>query len=149
MKKSLIILLVAAIVLAMSLGVIVFAASTDGIDNSQILVSKEYFDNELSKLKKQISSSGNEYIVLEQLPNGTVVIGGASCEMILRSGAAKAYIPTTAGGGLSDLTAGSNISNGKTITANHLLLFPRDDGRALQVTKDGTYIMVKGDYVLQ
>jgi len=146
MKKSTVILIVAALCLAMSLGVMVFAASTDGIDNSQILVTKEYFDSEITKLKNSVSSAGDEYIVLEKLSAGQMVVGGASTEMILRSGAAKAYIPETAGGGISDLTAGSDIKNGKAVSSNHLLLFPRDDGRSLEVTKENTYIMVKGDY---
>lgn len=149
MKKSLIILIVAALCLALSLGVVAFAANAGSADDP--IITKSYLDSVIADLKKSSggSGSGGEYIVLEGLSTGTVVVGGASAEMILRTGSAKAYIPSTAGGGLSDLTSGSNIANGKKISANHLLLFPRNDGRGLQVLENNTYIMVKGDYLIQ
>lgn len=147
MKKSLVVLLIAALCLALSLGVVAYAANAGSAEDP--VVTKSYVDKVVAELKNQTSASGDKYIVLEGLPKGTIVVGGESTEMILRSGTAAAYIPTTAGGGLSDLTSGTNISNGKAISANHLLLFPRDDGRALQVTKDNTYIMVKGAYVIR
>ena len=53
--------------------------------------------------------------------------------MILRTGTAVAYIPASASGGLSDLTAGANVNNNKSISLNHLMLFPRDDGRGIPV----------------
>ena len=150
MKKSIVILIVAALCLAMSLGVAVFAASA-GSENDP-LVTKSYLDSVIDDIKKDIGSGeggSSEYKVLEGLEAGTIVVGGSSTEMILRSGAALAYIPSSASGGLSDLTSGANLGNGKAISANHLLLFPRDDGRALQVTKNNTYIMVNGDYSIQ
>ncbi len=147
MKKSLIILIVAALCLAMSLGVVAFAGGAGSEDDP--IITKSYLESVIADLKKTSGGPTEEYIVLEGLKSGTIVVGGNSTEMILRTGSAKAYIPSTAGGGLSDLTSGSNIANGKAVSANHLLLFPRDDGRALQVTKDNTYIMVKGDYTIK
>lgn len=149
MKKSLTILLIAAILLASSLGVAVFAANAGSADDP--LVTKSYLESVISDLKRSGtgSSAGGGYVVLENLSKGTLVVGGSSTEMILRTGTAVAYIPTSASGGLSDLTAGSNVNNGKSISQNHLMLFPRDDGRALKVTKDGVYVMVKGDYTIQ
>ncbi len=145
MKKSIVILLIASMCLVLSFGVVAFAANAGSQDDP--VVTKSYLDSVIEDIKKSSGSSANaEYEVLESLPAGTVVVGGASTEMILRSGSAVASIPSSASGGLSDLTNGSNITNAKAISANHLLLFPRDDGRALQVTKDNTYIMVKGDY---
>lgn len=150
MKKSLTILLIAAMLLACSFGVAVFAASAGSSDDP--LVTKSYVDSLIDDLKGSgsgASKSGNAYIVLENLQKGTIVVGGNSTEMILRTGSAVANIPASAGGGLSDLTSGSNVANGKAISANHLMLFPRDDGRGIKVTKDNTYIMVKGDYEIQ
>ena len=150
MKKSLVVLIVAALCLAMSLGVAVYAANAGSADDP--VITKSYLDSVIDDIKNSVGSgsgSGGEYKVLEGLEAGTIVVGGASTEMILRSGSALAYIPSSASGGISDLTSGSNLANGKAISANHLLLFPRDDGRALQVTKNNTYIMVKGEYSIQ
>jgi len=156
MKKRIAVLI--AVVLCMVIGL---SAVAIAVDDSQILVTKEYFDSIISKLatKEYVDTtvststssggSSDEYIVLEALKSGQIVVGGSSTEMILRTGAANAYIPSTAGGGISDLTGGADITNGKAISKNHLLLFPRDDGRALKVTKDNTYIMVKGEYTIQ
>ena len=150
MKKSLVVLIVAALCLAMSLGVAVYAANAGSADDP--VITKSYLDSVIDDIKNSVGSGsggGGEYKVLEGLDAGTIVVGGASTEMILRSGSALAYIPSSASGGISDLTSGSNLANGKAISANHLLLFPRDDGRALQVTKNNTYIMVKGEYSIQ
>ena len=148
MKKSLTILLIAAILLASSLGVAVFAASAGSADDP--LVTKSYLESVVADLKKSgTGSSSGSYIVLENLAKGTLVVGGNSTEMILRTGTAVAYIPASASGGLSDLTAGANVNNNKSISLNHLMLFPRDDGRGIKITKDGAYIMVKGDYTIQ
>ena len=148
MKKSLVILLIAALCLAMSVAVCVYAATAGS--ESDPVVTKSYVDKVIADLKANgggSSSGGGEgYVVIGPLSSGTVVVGGDSAEMILRSGAASAYIPTTAGGGISDLTGGLDIKNGKAIILNHLLLFPRDDGRAIRITKDNSYVMVKGEY---
>ena len=144
MKKSLVILLIAALCLAMSVAVCVYAANAGS--ESDPVVTKSYIDKVIADLKNNSSGGGGSYEVIGPLSSGTVVVGGDSTEMILRSGAASAYIPTTAGGGISDLTGGLDIKDGKAISLNHLLLFPRDDGRAIRITKDNSYLMVKGEY---
>lgn len=154
MKKSLAVLIAAAVLLACSLGAAVYAANAGSAEDP--VVTKAYVDQITAELKAELSkstgSAGSQFTVLEALPKGTKITGGASSEMILRSGAAKTYIPSEAGGGLSDLTAGKDVGDPKTagvqVVLNHLLLFPRDDGRALVVTSDKAYIMVKGSYTI-
>ena len=73
---------------------------------------------------------------------GQSVVG--NCEIILRSGTAKALCPGA--NGISDLTAGADLPGGTAISANHLLLVPRNDGRGITVTSADAYVMVRGTY---
>ena len=77
---------------------------------------------------------------------GQSVIGGASTEIILRSGTATAI--AGASGGVADITEGVDLSQGTDVTKNHLLIIPVDDGRGIACTSM-CYVMVKGDYTLK
>ncbi len=79
------------------------------------------------------------------LKAGQSVVG--NCELILRSGTAVALCPGA--NGISDLTAGADLMGGSAISANHMLLVPRDDGRGLTVTSAEAYIMVRGTYTIK
>ena len=75
---------------------------------------------------------------------GQSVVG--SCEIILRSGTAEALCPGA--NGISDLTAGADLPGGTAVSANHLLLVPRNDGRGITVTSADAYVMVRGTYMV-
>ena len=51
-----------------------------------------------------------------------------------------------AGAGISDLTAGSVVTNGNVLPANHYLVIPKGDGRGFTVTSDTANILVRGEY---
>ncbi|MBQ8578274.1 MAG: hypothetical protein IJ449_09985 [Clostridia bacterium] len=93
----------------------------------------------------EVAAPADTSYTVVALKKGQSITG--PCELILRSGTAVALCPGA--NGLSDLTAGADIGNGTAITANHLLLVPRDDGRGLTVTSEEAYIMVRGTYVIQ
>ncbi|MBO7149013.1 MAG: hypothetical protein J6V93_04060 [Clostridia bacterium] len=89
--------------------------------------------------------AGSEYEVLH-LVQGDIVLAETPCELILRSGSAKAYLSGNESG-IADLTAGIDIKEGEEFSANHLLLVPRGgDGRGFIVTSAEVYIMVRGGY---
>ena len=89
--------------------------------------------------------AGSEYEVLH-LMQGDIVLAETPCELILRSGSAKAYLSGNESG-IADLTAGIDIKEGEEFVANHLLLVPRGgDGRGFIVTSAEVYIMVRGGY---
>ena len=86
-----------------------------------------------------------QYEVLH-LIQGDIVLAETPCELILRSGSAKAYLSGNESG-IADLTAGIDIKEGEELSANHLLLVPRGgDGRGFIVTSAEVYIMVRGGY---
>ncbi|HMM69318.1 hypothetical protein [Gudongella oleilytica] len=109
---------------------------------------KDYIDSKVGSTGEQVPSipSDNSLAVVE-LFNGQMLIGDAGSEIILRSGSATAI--TSPSGGLSDVTAGTDIAEGKPIPANHLLIIPRSDGRGIFVTKNSTFVMVRGGYTIR
>jgi hypothetical protein len=74
------------------------------------------------------------------------MLTGSGTEIILRSGSAR--LVEGPGGGLSDLTSGTNLSDGDNIARDHLLLSPKDDGRGIMAATN-TIFMVRGDYNLE
>ncbi|MCL2462149.1 MAG: hypothetical protein FWF44_05735 [Defluviitaleaceae bacterium] len=76
---------------------------------------------------------------------GQTIICGEGTEIILRSGAAVAYCQGE--NGLSDVTQAVDLTNGMKLTANHLLIVPRADGRGVSVTADA-WFLIKGDYTI-
>lgn len=112
--------------------------------NIKIDELKEYIDEKTKSLSPQTPSSNGDSLVVVELQNGQTIIGESGTEFIKRSGNALAIASTQ--GGLSDVTAGVDIKDGKLVPDNHLLIIPRDDGRGIYVTKDKTFIMVRGAY---
>lgn len=84
-----------------------------------------------------------------QLQYGQKVIAGESCEIILRSGTANVVLDAASLGGISDLTQGVDLTNGTSVTPNHYLLVPRNDGRGIYITSDVAFIMIKGAYTIE
>jgi hypothetical protein len=76
---------------------------------------------------------------------GQMLIGDEGTEMILRSG--DATIVSGAQGGVSDLTAGLDLTQGAFVPKNHLLLSPRKDTRGMNFITDAV-VIVRGDYSL-
>lgn len=159
-KRSWIILLVAAALLAASCFAAVFADDTVPGTAADPVVSKSYMDAQIAILQTQIDAlqdqvealggSGGQgeaaKFVVVKVDAGKKLIGGASTEIILRSGTATAI--AGASGGVADITGGTDLSTGTSVAKNHLLLIPVDDGRGIKCT--GTcYVMVKGDYTLK
>lgn len=102
---------------------------------------------ENAEIKKQLSqlsmnSSGGGLEIVE-LRNGQKLICGAGTEIILRAGSARAIVSQL--GGLSDLTGGKDLASNESISPNHLIIIPRDDGRGAYVENYAIF-MVRGYY---
>jgi len=104
---------------------------------------KQYVDN---KTSGSDNSNSNKLEVIE-LQSGQRIIGKEGTEFILRSG--RAVAKTSSLGGISDVTAGVDLQEGENIPRNHQLIIPRDDGRGLIVTHDSTFILVRGEYIIE
>ncbi|MBQ2095355.1 MAG: hypothetical protein II474_05585 [Firmicutes bacterium] len=157
-RKTWAILLAAALLLAASCIAAIFA--TDGTPGSASdpVVSKSYMDAQIAILQTQIddlkasggtgtpSQSAASVFEVVKVDAGKKLIGGASTEIILRSGNATAI--AGASGGVSDLTGGVDLSTGTDVSKNHLLVIPVDDGRGIRCTST-CYVMIKGEYTLK
>ncbi|MBP5749675.1 MAG: hypothetical protein J6X24_02685 [Firmicutes bacterium] len=170
-RKTWVILLAAAL-FAVSCFAAVFADDAVPGTAADPVVSKSYMDAQIDILKTQISTLQQQVDKLEasggsgtpstpvtpsqpaeapkfevvKVDAGKSVIGSASTEIILRSGTATAI--AGASGGVSDVTEGVDLSQDTSVTKNHLLIIPVDDGRGIRCTSV-CYVMIKGDYTLK
>jgi len=65
-----------------------------------------------------------------ELRTGQVLAARTGAEFIVRRGQVVAVDAT--GNGIPDVTGGADISNGSKVPLNHLLVFPREDGRGIK-----------------
>lgn len=138
MKKK---VFIAVLTLAMLIGTFSIAIGTD-----DPLITESYLKNVfLKEVKEYIAESPSTFNVVSVKKNQNF-IGNSGCEFILRQG--KATVVAAELGGLSDVTAGYDITSGVDVPPNHLLIVPRDDGRGFKATSD-VVIMVKGSYTIK
>ena len=127
------------------------------------MVSRSYVDARIAELESQIVQltaivnsldSGQmfeapavrrELFTVVRAQPGTVLIGGASTEIILRSGQASAV---TGVNGLANVTSGSDLMNGQRVPLNNLLIVPQNDGRGMRFYTVA-YLMIKGDFHIE
>ena len=112
---------------------------------------KSYVDSQIESLSTDapggdvqvpVASGSTVYNIVNVSKNQTI-IGGKSCQMILRMGSGK--IVATSKGGVCDVTSGVDLANGTQAPSNHLLIVPLDDGRGIKMSSDGI-IMISGSY---
>lgn len=119
------------------------------------VVTKSYVDEQLAKLGGGTPGGGTTTPVADPalevvtVPVGKTLMAGQGTEVIVRVGKAIAY--SSDASGIADLTGGTDLSKGKAVPTNHLLLFPRE-GRGILPDpnqKNGLTVLVKGKYSLQ
>nr|WP_240546542.1 hypothetical protein [Paenibacillus artemisiicola] len=131
------------------------------------IVTKSYIDKQVADLvKAELAKQGGggggqtgagqsgggggfQQVEVVTVPVGKVLIAKDGAEFIVRAGKAVAY--STDSNGISDLTDGTDITNGKSVPNNHLILFPRG-GRGVTPApgqKTGLTVMVRGTYTSQ
>ncbi|MGE5484561.1 MAG: hypothetical protein ACM3X4_06060 [Ignavibacteriales bacterium] len=132
---------IAAVAVALLLGVAVltqlppgrvWAVPPEPGSQEDPLISKSYFDRFVS-------------LQVVTVPAGKTLTCEAGTEIVLRAGKATAVGSDL--GGLSDVTAGKDIQTGQAVTANHLLIVPRSDGRGLRASTE-IVVMVRGAYAV-
>lgn len=101
-----------------------------------------YIDNKFNQLE---AGEGLGFVVIE-MQAGQKLICEESTELIVRSGNVRA-IGNPLGDGISDVTAGIDITNGSIVPTNHLIIIPRTDGRGI-IINSICYVMVKGKYTI-
>lgn len=109
-------------------------------------LSKEEIRKIIDEFKADLEGQASRELVVVELNPGETLIASEGTEFIVRNGKAVAIGKKD---GIPDITDGDSIADGEVIPLNHLLLFPRDDGRGIQPhpdQKDTIFVMVRGEY---
>lgn len=91
------------------------------------------------------ASAGSSLFEVVSLTQGQKVVGGAGCEMMLRSGSATCTAANNPG--LIDLTGGSELNAGAAVASNHLYLTVEGSGGMTAAT--ASTVLVRGSYTVQ
>ncbi len=78
---------------------------------------------------------------------GQRILLGAGAEVIVRSGETLAISGEL--GGLADVTAAKDLTEGMQVTNQHLLISSRKDGRGLRVVSDVAFLLIRGSYTIE
>ena len=108
------------------------------------LVTKSYVDDKISQLSGGASIEPSVYVPVSAA-SGQLLIGHEGTEIILRSGKGVAYC--SGENGVVNVTTGEDVTDGAAVSANHMLIVPRYDGRGIRAETD-VWFMVKGGYDL-
>lgn len=145
MKKIYALILIFAIIAV--LGIVYAGSTSDPGSQQDPLVTKSYVDSKFDDLKNYVDSkagggTASSYDIVELNPGESITLYQGS-EAIVRTGNSSTIVTST--DGVSDLTGGKDLKNNALIPANHLLLFPRSDGRGIKA-KNYTIVVVMGKY---
>ncbi len=137
-KRFLVTVLVIALTLCMAVTYLVYAQP--GTDSDPVI--------SLSYLKSVFKPEVKEELTFKvvNVGAGQALICDGGTELILRMGTANAIATTK--GGLADVTAGYDVSDGAVISGNHHLIVPLGDGRGAMAVTDCIF-MIKGTYTIQ
>ena len=136
----------------------VYAAKGDAGSSNDPLVTKSYVDSKVTQLQKTVEVQASMIDLLTQeinnmgkeesssyevvtVPAGQSIVGKQGTEIIVRSG--NGQVLASDGGGLQDMTEGTDLLGGSEIPKYHLVIIPREDGRGIYATKD-LIVMVRG-----
>jgi hypothetical protein len=156
-KQTVSLLVILAVAVALLIGYRISTGYADAGQPGSVddpIVTKSYVDQVVAeKVRQELQKFGGggggmELNVVTVPPGRSLMVSGGG-EAIVRSG--KMVVVSDGANGLSDLTEGADISPGKQVPANHLILFPRD-GRGLKTVEEQTaesIVLVRGNYYIQ
>ena len=156
MKKKRLIVTCIILALAVIAGVAVYAASNYG-SKEDPLVAQSYLESVLRpELEKELKSelddavsemrSGSGDFTVVKLSSGQTVTCEVGCEILPRLGSVQAVGASAPA--LVDTTAGTSVSSGTILTANHLYMVSIA-GNGITVTADNTYVLISGGYTIK
>jgi len=163
MKKKTKIIICAALALAIVAGVAVYAATSYGTQ-SDPLITLSYLDETLTPrlllemqgelsdvaenleedIDARLSDLGGSYEVVT-LSSGQRIVGEVGCEIMLRIGSATARGNSEPA--LVDTTAGTTLSSGTSLTANHLCMVTIVGG-GITAGSNTVKVLVRGEYTI-
>ena len=119
-------------------------------DDDYILVTPDYIENVLKEqLRKELLGEGQlgQYHDAE-LTNGQIIALGEDCEIICRSTGVSAITTATGeGNGLADLSDGTEIFSGTSLTPGKMYFGGQNgSGKYILITGEKATLTLKGNY---
>jgi len=98
------------------------------------------------ELIQKVEALEQGFTVVEAAKGQRILLGAGS-EVIVRSGEVLAVSGEL--GGLADVTAAKDLTEGMQVANQHLLISSRKDGRGLQVVSDVAFLLIRGGYTIE
>ncbi len=96
-----------------------------------------------------LPSSGAKFYTAKLKKGDIIYPASGQLEIIVRSGGAVTVVPEGSGT-IANITNGAELTNGKTLVRNHLILIPAADGRGIKiVSSSGAEILIRGEYTVE
>lgn len=156
MNRKRILIIGLCVLLAVALGISVFAASSYGSENDP-LITKSYltkillpeleknFREELDTALAELEKDGSGEFAVITLSKGQTVKCGVGCEIMLRIGSAEAA--GNSDPAMVNTTTAESIFKGYKLEVNNLYLVTIE-GNGFKATSDNTKLLIKGDYTI-
>lgn len=154
MNRKKLIIIAVCVLLAILLGVSVFAASGYGTADDP-LITKSYltqvllpqlekdFKEKLDDAVADIEKDGSGEFTVITLSSGETVKCGVGCEVMLRLGSAEAVGPSAPA--MVNTTTAESVFNGYELDVNNLYLVTID-GNGFKALENNTKLLIKGEY---
>ena len=137
------------ILVCVSLALVTVVANAETLlpgSSGDPVVTKSYVDTKLAELESKLSTQGgSETYTPVMIPANKTLIGGQGTEIIFRAGEATTI--DNGANGVSDITAGKDLRTGESLTLNHLLVIPKEDGRGIKANTE-VWVLIRGAYKL-
>ncbi|SET06197.1 hypothetical protein SAMN05660297_01265 [Natronincola peptidivorans] len=161
LKKSPALTFIIVLIVLLIVGQVVYANTKEPGSSEDPLVTLSYVEQRIEQVRfyidEKLSSSqpgqpsGDSTkggsLELVYLSTGERLIADAGTEIILRAGNAVAI--DSHRGGLSDVTAATDIRMNQQIPPNHLIIVPREDGRGVRALTNDVILLVRGKYTIE
>lgn len=152
MNKTQLKITVGVLAVLLLAGVAAYAATSYGTQTDP-LITKSYLEqvvqpkleneltNRLAEAERGLRASApGEFDEVKLSANQTLSCG-SGCEIVLRSGSARAV------GAMADTTDGSNLAAGGSLSTNHLYIAAEESG-GVTAGSGGAVVLVSGSYTL-
>ena len=122
------------------------AATSDELEDAVAKAVEERLSSFISDGGGEISLSAGAFETVQLLEGQSLTAREGSVEVLLRRGIFHCIDPE--GQGITNMTAGTEVRGGSTLTLQNLYLIPRADGRGIVCDTQEGWVLVRGSFLV-